>query len=283
MRNVRISRLLPALFVLMAALCGMQGIVDGMLPGWALPVIAAGLALVAIILVNSRVATPLDELAEAVKRLASGDMSATIPHADGGNEIGVLAASVAAFRDDVAERQRRDRQDEDDRRRTEGERQAQEAERTRDSGRVQEAVSSLADALGRLANGDMTCRIEKPFGGDLDRLREDFNASVTRLGDALRDARENARAIDAGANQIRTAAEDLSRRTGQQAASVEETAAALEEITTTVKDSTRRAEEAGSLVARTRAGAEKSGEIVRRAVAAMQEIEKSSGFKLSGV
>src|SRR5690606_20435293 len=78
-------------------------------------------------------------------------------------------------------------------------------------------------------------------------------------------------------NQIRAAADDLSRRTEQQAASVEETAAALEEITTAVRDSTKRAEEAGALVARTRSGAEKSGEVVRSAIDAMQAIETSSG------
>ncbi|WP_439626074.1 HAMP domain-containing methyl-accepting chemotaxis protein [Shinella sp.] len=243
---------------------------------WASLAISMGLAIAAIFLVNRRVVKPLNGLGAAMKRLAGGDTAVTIPHADRTDEIGEMAGTVAIFRDNAAERQRLERQSEDDRRRADGERQAREAERTRDSGRVQEAVASLADALGRLAGGDMTCRIEKPFDGDLERLREDFNASVSRLSDALREVGENARAIDAGASQIRAAADDLSRRTEQQAASVEETAAALEEITTTVKDSTRRAEEAGQLVARTRSGAEKSGEIVRRAVSAMQEIEKSS-------
>ena len=243
---------------------------------WASLAAAMGIAIAAIFLVNRRVVKPLNGLAGAMKRLAGGDTAAAIPHADRTDEIGDMAGTVAVFRDNAAERQRLERQGEDDRRRADGERQAREAERTRDSGRVQEAVASLAEALGKLASGDMTCRIEKPFDGDLDRLREDFNASVSRLSDALREVGENARAIDAGASQIRAAADDLSRRTEQQAASVEETAAALEEITTTVKDSTKRAEEAGALVARTRSGAEKSGEIVRRAVAAMQEIEKSS-------
>ena len=243
---------------------------------WASLAISMGLAIAAIFLVNRRVVRPLNGLAGAMKKLAAGDSAGAIPHADRKDEIGEMAGTVAVFRDNAAERQRLERQGDDDRRRAEGERQAREAERTRDSGRVQEAVASLADGLGRLASGDMTCRIEKPFDGDLDRLREDFNASVSRLGDALREVGENARAIDAGASQIRAAADDLSRRTEQQAASVEETAAALEQITTTVKDSTRRAEEAGELVARTRSGAEKSGDIVRRAVSAMQEIEKSS-------
>jgi methyl-accepting chemotaxis protein len=243
---------------------------------WASLAISMGLAIAAIFLVNRRVVTPLTGLGAAMKRLADGDAAVTIPHATRTGEIGEMAGTVAVFRDNAAERQRLERQSENDRRRADGERQTREAERTRDSGRVQEAVASLADALGKLASGDMTCRIEQPFDGDLDRLREDFNASVSRLSDALREVGENARAIDAGASQIRAAADDLSRRTEQQAASVEETAAALEEITTTVKDSTKRAEEAGQLVARTRSGAEKSGEIVRRAVTAMQEIEKSS-------
>ncbi|OJU85000.1 MAG: hypothetical protein BGO06_02610 [Shinella sp. 65-6] len=243
---------------------------------WASLAAAMGLAIAAIFLVNRRVVKPLNGLAGAMKRLAGGDTAVAIPHAERGDEIGEMAATVAVFRDNAAERLRLERQNEDDRRNAEGERQAREAERTRDSGRVQEAVASLADALGKLAGGDMTCRIEKPFDGDLDRLREDFNASVSRLSEALREVGENARAIDAGASQIRAAADDLSRRTEQQAASVEETAAALEEITTTVRDSTKRAEEASALVARTRTGAEKSGEIVRRAVTAMQAIEKSS-------
>jgi methyl-accepting chemotaxis protein len=57
---------------------------------------------------------------------------------------------------------------------------------------------------------------------------------------------------------------------------VEESAAALEEITTTVADSTRRAEQVGSLVDQTRTHAEKSGMVVRDAVGAMSEIEQSS-------
>ncbi|MGQ3278985.1 MAG: HAMP domain-containing methyl-accepting chemotaxis protein, partial [Shinella sp.] len=243
---------------------------------WASLAVTMGIAIAAIFLVNRRVVKPLNGLAGAMKRLAEGDTAVAIPHADRKDEIGEMAGTVAVFRDNAADRQRLERRSEDDRHRADGERQAREAERTRDSGRVQEAVASLADALGKLAAGDMTCRIEQPFDGDLDRLREDFNASVSRLSDALREVGENARAIDAGASQIRAAADDLSRRTEQQAASVEQTAAALEEITTTVKDSTKRAEEAGALVGRTRSGAEKSGEIVRRAVSAMQEIQKSS-------
>ena len=144
------------------------------------------------------------------------------------------------------------------------------------TGRV-EAVNELAHGLGRMADGDVRQRITRPFIPSLDKLREDFNESVGTLEAALQKVGDNASAIHSASAEIQTASDDLAKRTEQQAASVEETAAAIEEMTATVKSSTERAEGAGQLVAQTRAEAEKSGEVVRRAVAAMGEIEASSG------
>lgn len=240
-------------------------------------VLSIGLAIAAIFIVNRRVVRPMNGISRAMKQVAEGNIGQEIPYSERLDEIGEMAGAVAVFRDNAGERMRLERQATSDRAIAEGERMAREAERNRESGKVQVAVTSLADALGRLASGDMTSVIDTPFEGELDRLRQDFNTSVARLREALCEVGDNARAIDAGARQIRSAADALARRTEHQAASVEETAAALEQITTTVRDSTRRAEEAGTLVARTRGGAEKSGEIVRRAIAAMQQIEQSSG------
>ncbi|CAK7254934.1 MULTISPECIES: methyl-accepting chemotaxis protein [unclassified Shinella] len=222
------------------------------------------------------VVRPVKDMTAAMDKLASGDVTAVIPGEDRTDEIGRMAAAVAVFRDNAIERTRLENAAEEGRVLSESERREREAVKAREAGEIQHAVEALADGLGRLADGDLAHRIEEPFAGHLDRLRTDFNHSLTRLHTAMTTVGQNARAIDAGATEIRSAADDLARRTEQQAASVEETAAALEEITTTVKDSTRRAEEVGSLVSRTRQGAEKSGEVVRRAVSAMQGIEKSS-------
>ncbi|NTF10694.1 PAS domain S-box protein [Agrobacterium rubi] len=143
------------------------------------------------------------------------------------------------------------------------------------TGRV-ENVEQLAQGLTRLADGDLSQRIDKPFIPSLERLRTDFNAASNKLKLAMTTVSENAKAISAGSNEIRTSADDLAKRTEQQAASVEETAAALEEITMTVKDSSQRAEEAGRLVARTKDHASHSGEVVREAIGAMDQIEASS-------
>jgi methyl-accepting chemotaxis protein len=228
-------------------------------------------------LLGRLVIRPVTDMTGAMERLASGDLKAEIPGQERRDQIGSMAAAVAVFRTNAIERVRLEGEAESGRSLSEQERREREAMKAKETADIQQAVEALATGLGRLADGDLAYRISIPFVSHLDRLRADFNNSVAKLHHALEAVGTNARAIDAGASEIRHAADDLARRTEQQAASVEETAAALEEITTTVKDSARRAEEVGQLVARTRAGAEKSGEVVRNAVNAMQGIEKSSG------
>ena len=139
------------------------------------------------------------------------------------------------------------------------------------------AVNELGDALTRLSQGDLEQTLDHAFPANLEKLKTDFNNSISRLRNAMRDVAQNAGSISGGASEIRSAADALARRTEQQAASVEETAAALEEITTAVADSSRRAEEAGQLVATTKRDAEQSGMVVKDAITAMGDIEKSSG------
>ena len=86
----------------------------------------------------------------------------------------------------------------------------------------------------------------------------------------------NTGALCTGTNDLATASDNLSRRTGQQAATLEETAAALHEITSQIKTSADGAKEARDLVATAKADAEHSGNVVKRAVAAMAEIDGSA-------
>ncbi|MFM2281643.1 MAG: hypothetical protein RLZZ444_3874 [Pseudomonadota bacterium] len=227
-------------------------------------------------LVARSISGPISSMTGAMRRLADGDTSTDIPGMDRVDEIGRMAGTVAVFRANAIEKERIEQEAEANRSLSETERLAREAQKAREAADSQFVVDQLAEGLAKLADGDVAYRLDRPFVDHLDSLRHDFNNSVGRLQSALQNVAENARAIDGGANEIRSAADDLSRRTEQQASSLEETAAALEEITTTVKDSARRAEEAGALVNRTRKGAEKAGDIVRSAVAAMKHIEKSS-------
>ncbi|MBY5406846.1 methyl-accepting chemotaxis protein [Rhizobium leguminosarum] len=239
--------------------------------------LAVGLMIAAMAwLLNGLIVRPVTTMTAAMQKLAAGDLSAVIPGQKRRDQIGSMAEAVAVFKSNAIDRERLEEEAEAGRSLSERERQEREAQKAREAAEIRAAVDALGDALGALSKGDLAHRIATPFAAHLDRLRSDYNVAVGKLQAALQTVGSNANAIDAGAAEIRTAADGLARRTEQQAASVEETAAALEEITTTIKDTARRAEEAGNLVARTRKGAEESGEIVRKAVDAMTGIENSS-------
>ncbi|MBB3916351.1 methyl-accepting chemotaxis protein [Rhizobium fabae] len=230
-----------------------------------------------VVVAQIGIAGPMTQLRQRMTRLAEGDTTSDVGGLDRRDEVGQMAKAVSTFRDNAIERVQIEARAEADRNVSDSERRESEAQKAREASELERAVAALGDGLRRLAAGDLASHINEPFVAHLDALREDFNNSVEKLNETMHTVGANARAISAGANEIRSSADELSKRTEQQSASVEETAAALEEITTTVRDAAKRAEEASQLVAHTRLGAEKSGEVVRKAVSAMQQIEKSSG------
>jgi methyl-accepting chemotaxis protein len=240
-------------------------------------VVAALAAAVLAWLLSRTIVRPIVGMTAAMDRLAGGENDIEVPALARQDEVGRMAQSVLVFKEAAIEKLRL--AGETDRMRDEAERQryASDEQKAREEAEIRFAIEALAGGLAGLADGDVAGRILTPFSPQFDSLRNDFNNAAGKLQAALQSVGRNASAINAGAGEIRSAADDLARRTEQQAAAVEETAAALEEVTTTVRDSAKRAEDVGQLVERTRVGAEKSGEVVRKAVSAMQQIEKSSG------
>lgn len=225
---------------------------------------------------NAGITKPMERLRQRMQSLARGDARAAIEGLDRADEIGAMAQTVEVFRNNEVERVRLSAATESNRTQREAELAADETRRAQESATLQQVVQALAGGLQALSNGDLSHRIDKPFGADLDSLRNDFNHSVQKLSEAMRVVGSNAAAISSGSNEIRTASDDLAKRTEQQAAAVEQTAAALEEITTTVRDAAKRADEARHLVVATGADAKGSGAVVHSAVEAMRQIESSS-------
>ena len=137
-------------------------------------------------------------------------------------------------------------------------------------------VEALGSALGRLAEGDVTTRIETPFPEDYESLRRDFNAALQSLDAALGEIVKNAGLIRGEASRISRSNNDLSKRTAEQAASLEETAAAVEQLTTSISSGAVKAREAAATASEAREHALSGGQVVERAVSAMGAIEASS-------
>lgn len=127
----------------------------------------------------------------------------------------------------------------------------------------------------RMAKGDLTASLDG-LPAEYQALAHSFEAMRTQLCQTLGVVTHSGEQIRVGSGDIRQASDDLSDRTRQQAASLEETAAAMQQITTTVRQTADGASQANRIVGEARSEAEESGQIVRRAVEAMSGIERGS-------
>lgn len=137
-------------------------------------------------------------------------------------------------------------------------------------------TSSFGTTLAKLADKDLTSRLQQPMPDAYHQLQDDLNSALEQLEQAIAHVVVCAESIQASTAEISTASDDLSKRTEQQAAGLEETAAALEEIAATVSKTAQGAIHATSIVATTRQSAEQGREIVLGAIDAMGSIKKSS-------
>ncbi|MCA0044964.1 methyl-accepting chemotaxis protein [Celeribacter litoreus] len=154
--------------------------------------------------------------------------------------------------------------------------EAAEAERERMKAEQDKVVDSLRVGLKKLAEGNLTSRLDETFAEEYETLRADFNDAIENLLIAMRNVVENSDMIRGEASEISNAADDLSRRTEKQAATLEETATALDELTSSVRSAADGAKQASEMVNTAKANAEASGKVVQEAVEAMGQIESSS-------
>ncbi|MBP1807747.1 HAMP domain-containing protein, partial [Rubellimicrobium aerolatum] len=174
------------------------------------------------------VAGPIQALTDATNRLAARDYDAHIPFMGWQNEMGQLATSLTTLRDAARNAQSLEA-DAIERNRL----ALAEAEKLAEEQAT--AAAAFSQTLGRFLDGDLTARVEADVSGAYAAIKRDLNAGLERVRVLLAGVRAGVGDILGSSAEIATAAEDLSRRTETQAANLEETAAAVEQITATVR------------------------------------------------
>ena len=144
------------------------------------------------------------------------------------------------------------------------------------------AVSTVAGlneacaVVQRLAEGDYTGRIDLHGKDELARMMQALKQMQDKVASVLGGVKESATTVASAAREINAGTIDLSQRTEQQAANLEETASSMEEMTATVKQNADNARLANQLAQAARDQAEHGGAVVDRAVGAMSAIDGSS-------
>lgn len=139
-----------------------------------------------------------------------------------------------------------------------------------------EVVRKLALGLKGLARGQLGPIIADWFPEAYKGLRMDFNLALSELSDAMAKIRSSSESVSNAALQIATESTSLARRTEHQAATLEESAAAHNQITVTVKKTLSVTKEAAQRVSAAKANAESSRVVVDDTVRAIDAIEQVS-------
>ncbi|QSR17555.1 MULTISPECIES: methyl-accepting chemotaxis protein [Sphingomonadaceae] len=195
---------------------------------------------------------PVIAVGEAVAQLSRGDYAVLVPYTEARSEIGILARSAEDLRDRLL--------------RAEAERAEQE----------QAIVSTLGDALARLAEGDLTKRLEQDLGGAFGSLRSDFNRAAEDLSRVFSQVTEaNGETLNTS-REIAASVGDLSNRNEQQSMSVQSISGAISSVTGRVIEAAHTAASAQSEVNEIGGEVSRGGQVIRDAIEAMDRIESSS-------
>lgn len=138
-------------------------------------------------------------------------------------------------------------------------------------------IFKISDALEELAGGNLTYRINDIEQPDLQYIVSAFNRAAEQIGTMVTNVQRVTTALQNTGQKISSAALDLSGRTETQAATLEQTAAAVEELTSNASTAAQNAQKVDETAANTRSAAHDSGQVVEDVIKAMDKIENSSG------
>ena len=255
---------------------------------------------------------PIGALIERMKGMRAQDTETPVPHVASGGEIGQMARSIEVFREGLVERRRleqeqaardaevlrerekalekemalqeaearaeRERLQEDARLQAEREAERAQIEAEREAARAeqQRVTDTLAAALEAMSVGDLDVHISETFPEAYEGLRQDFNTAARTIADLIGSIVEGSAVIKGEAQNLNAAAMELSQRTEGQASSLEETAAAITELSATVENTVEGANEARDAVKNTLTSTAAGRDVVSRTISAMTEISDSS-------
>ena len=272
----------------------------------------------ALFVVLRGVMRPLDRMESTMRLLAAGDASVTVPYVGRRDEIGRMADAVEIFRQNADKVRAMTAAESAGNARVIAERAAMMQTLQQEFGQVVDAaiagdfskrvaatfadgelkalagsVNSLVDTVDRgmgeaggvltaLARMDLSKRVEGQFSGAFEQLKTDTNAVAMTLSEIVGQLKATSGSLRTATGEILSGANDLSDRTTKQAATIEETFAAVEQLTETVSSNASKAEAASAKAAATTQTAEQSGAVMADTTRAMEQITASSA-KISNI
>ncbi|WP_341910094.1 methyl-accepting chemotaxis protein [Ferrovibrio terrae] len=278
-------------------------------------IVATLLAVIGIIVLRRRFAGPVQRLLVAVDGLRQRDYTTPVPVAANPDELGRISAALEGLRESAGAAQRLEAEERERiamQKRLQDEEMARNDVINREiaafcaaisagriDSRMDEAgktgvflglsqqmnglaatldgiVGEFTAVMGGLAEGHVNRQVNGAYDGAFGRLKDAANSMAVRLREIASQLGDSTNAVHNASAELMAGNQDLAQRTESQAASIEQTAASMHEITTTVKQNADNAHAANQLASAARDTAEKGRSVVSDAVAAVTQIEASA-------
>ncbi|APZ52754.1 methyl-accepting chemotaxis protein [Salipiger abyssi] len=141
---------------------------------------------------------------------------------------------------------------------------------------AEKGLGDIRNVLDALADGDLTVTMAKGQKGVFEEISRSIDGLVANLTDTVQQLSDSCGMLNATATEITAASGAVSRRSQNSAASLEESAAALQMLTEQVKETARSAQGAEQSLGTARTRANETRSVAESALEAIKRIEDSS-------
>jgi len=137
-------------------------------------------------------------------------------------------------------------------------------------------VNEAMDVMEKVANRDLTTLVTGDYKGQLNEFKENINAAVVKLGEALGQAAVASEQVGSASEQVSSSSQQLAEGAAEQASSLEETSSSLEEMSSMTKQNADNANQADSLMKESQETVGKANGSMNDLTSSMEEISKAS-------
>lgn len=139
-------------------------------------------------------------------------------------------------------------------------------------------VNAALEAATRLADGDLTVRIESDSKDEVGLLMRAMQNMIGKLTQIIGEVRNAADNLSNAAGQVSATAQSLSQSSSEQAASVEETTSSMEQMSASITQNTENAKVTDGMASKAAREAVEGGDAVTRTVDDMKSIASKIGI-----
>jgi methyl-accepting chemotaxis protein len=137
-------------------------------------------------------------------------------------------------------------------------------------------ITEIRERLTNVAEGDLTAYVTGDYEGDHEALKMALNNTLDNLNEIMHSVKGSSEQMAQGSGQVSDSSQSISQGATEQAASLEQITASMNEMASQTKQNAENANQANQLAQSAQSGAEKGNEMMNNMLGAMSEIDDSA-------